>query len=141
ELSEVWRGEGILVFDVHRHLRVMRKLILRVIAEFEVLFLYAERLPPAHPLGFPELVPGPGFVGMAEPFHLHLLKLARAKDEIARRNLIPKPLSNLRNAERDFHARGVDDVFVVEEDALGGFGAQIDLDGVDGANFAAEHEV
>ncbi len=141
ELAEIGGGERIAIFDVYRHLRVMGKLVLRVIAEFEILFLHAQRFPPAHALGFPELVPGPGFVGMAEPFHLHLLELARAIDEVSRRYLVPEALAHLSYAKGNLYARGVDDVLVVEEDALGRLWPQVCLHRIDGTDLGPQHKV
>src|ERR1051326_364937 len=61
---------------------------------------------------------------MAEELDLHLLELARAEREVAWRDLIAKALAGLRDAERDPDAGAVQHVLEVDEDALGGFGAQ-----------------
>ncbi len=37
--------------------------------------------------------------------------------------------------------RGVEDVFEFQEDALGGFGAEIGLDCIDGADFGRQHQI
>ena len=78
-------------------------------------------------------------------FHLHLFKLARAKDEVAGRHFVAKRLANLGHTERKFAPAGGQHVQKVDEDALRGFGAQIDQRrGVvfrSGANVRAKHQV
>ena len=61
---------------------------------------------------------------MAEELDLHLLELARAEGEIARRDLVAKALADLGDAERNAHARAIEHVLEVDEDALGRFGPQ-----------------
>ena len=58
-------------------------------------------------------------------FNLHLLKLAAAEDEIARRNLIAKRLTLLSDAKRQIRIETIDDVFEISEDALGSFWAKV----------------
>src|SRR5262249_41356229 len=82
-------------------------------------------MPPLDALALPEFVPLGGFVGMAEPLHFHLLEFTRAKDEVSRRDLVAEALSDLRDTERNFDARGIDDVLEVKEDSLSRFRAQI----------------
>src|SRR5688500_20363259 len=60
-----------------------------------------------------------------EILHLHLLKLPRTQDEVARSNLIAKRLSNLRNSERKFASQRCLHVEKVDEYALGRFWTQI----------------
>jgi hypothetical protein len=55
---------------------------------------------------------------MAEELDFHLLELARAEREVARRDLVAETLADLRDAERHADARAVDDVLEVDEDAL-----------------------
>src|SRR5439155_25865703 len=104
---------------------IMRKLAFLMIAQAQAIFGNAQRMPPLHALRLPEFIPFLRFIRMAEPLHLHLLKLARAENEIPRRDFIAKAFSNLRHTEWDFHARGVDDVLEVQEDSLSSFRAQI----------------
>ena len=63
-------------------------------------------------------------VRMAEELDLHLLELARAEREIPRRDFVAKALADLRDAERNPHARAVEHVLEVDEDALGRFRPQ-----------------
>ena len=82
-------------------------------------------------------------VGRDEELHLHLLELARAEDEVARRDLVAKRLADLRDAERRLLARELQDVLEVDEDALRGLGAQVDGRArvLHGAHRRLEHEV
>src|ERR1043165_8154929 len=61
---------------------------------------------------------------MAEELDLHLLELARAEREVARRNLVAEALADLGDAEGNTHTATVHDVLEVGEDTLGGFGTQ-----------------
>src|SRR5437667_12753903 len=61
---------------------------------------------------------------MAEKLDLHLLKLARAKRKVPRRDLIAKALAHLGDAERDPHARAVADVAEIDKNALRGLRPQ-----------------
>ena len=63
--------------------------------------------------------------GRDEELHLHLLELARAEDEVARRDLVAEGLADLGDPERRFLARELQDVLEVDEDALGRLGAQV----------------
>src|SRR5712692_12007482 len=65
------------------------------------------------------------FAGPHEIFHLHMLELARAKDEVAGRDFVAKRLADLRHAERQFAPAGVQNIEKVYEDALRGFGTEI----------------
>ena len=66
------------------------------------------------------------FAGAHKVFHLHLLKLARAKDEISGRHFVAKRFANLRYTERKFASAGGQHVKKVDEDALRRFRTQID---------------
>src|SRR5258708_5355702 len=61
---------------------------------------------------------------MAEELHFHLLELARAKREIARRNLVAETLSRLRDTEWDFHPCRIAHILEVDEHSLRRFGAK-----------------
>src|SRR3569832_909937 len=61
---------------------------------------------------------------MAEELHLHLLELARAEGEVARRDLVAKALARLGDPEGDLHPAAVHDVLEVDEHALCRFGTQ-----------------
>ncbi len=91
----------------------------------------------------PVLVPLGGGVRLDEELHLHLLELAGAEDEVARRDLVAEALADLADAERRLLARRRDDVGEVDEDALRGLGPQIvqTLLGLDRAEVGLEHHV
>src|SRR6185503_8684787 len=72
----------------------------------------------------PVLIPLQRRIRMAEELNLHLLKLARAKREIPRRDFVAKTLPHLGNSKRHPHAAAVEDVFEVDEDALSRFRAE-----------------
>ncbi len=67
----------------------------------------------------------------------------RAEGEVARRDLVAEAAARVADAEGDLHARGIDDVLEVEEDALRGLGAEIGLVGLiaDRARDGVEHQV
>ena len=78
-----------------------------------------------------------------EELDLHLLELARAEDEVARRDLVAERLADLRDPERRLAARELEHVLEVDEDALRGLRAQEDARGVvaHGAHEGLEHQV
>ena len=128
ELAEAGRGEREAVLDVARaraFLRVVREFVAVVLAEDEVLAREADLLPPREAPVAPPLVPLVRGVGADEELDLHLLELAAAEGEVARRDLVAEGLADLRDAERHAHARRIDDVPEVDEDALRGLGAQV----------------
>src|SRR5207249_6736157 len=61
----------------------------------------------------------------AKIFQLHLFELARAKREIARINVVSECFTDLRNTERQLLARHFENVYELNEDRLGGLGAQV----------------
>src|SRR5262249_42758485 len=79
--------------------------------------------------------------GLDEELQLHLLELAGPEDEVARCDLVPEGLADLADAERDLLARGLNDVLVVDEDALGSLRTQVGQPGLvlGGAEIGAEH--
>ena len=72
-----------------------------------------------------------------------MFKLARAEDEVARGDLVAEGLADLRDTEGDFDAAGIDDVFVISENALRGFGAEVGGGGVvsEGAHLGLKHQL
>ena len=116
-------------FDVCRALAVVRKLGLFVLAQLDVRLSHAEREQEVFAVVLPVGVPFEVGAGLAEELQLHLLKLARAEREVAGRDLVAKRFADLRDAERDLAARGALHVAEVDEDALGGFRAQVQLGG------------
>ena len=81
--------------------------------------LLAERTPVVEPLQV--------LAGLAEEFQLHLLKFADTEDEVAGGDFVAEGFANLRDARRKLLARGAHDVGEVDEDALRGFGTQVNL--------------
>ena len=69
------------------------------------------------------------FAGFDEVLHLHLLELARAKDEVTGRDFVAKRFADLCDAERQFATAGVQHVKKIDEDALRGFGTKINQRG------------
>ena len=63
--------------------------------------------------------------GHHEEFQLHLFKFPHAEDEVARDDFVAVGLAHLRNAEGQFTAGGIQHIFEVHEDVLGGFRAQV----------------
>ena len=80
---------------------------------------------------------------MDEILHLHLLEFPGAEDEVARGDLVAERLTDLGDAEGQFHAGGVDDGFEVHEHALGRFRAQVGERGAvaQRADVGLEHHV
>ena len=60
-----------------------------------------------------------------EIFDFHLFKFAGAKDEIARADFVAKSLTLLSKTKRQIWINRIDDIFVICENALGGFWAQV----------------
>ena len=61
----------------------------------------------------------------AKIFELHLFELARSKSEIARINFVAECFSDLRNPERQFLPRHIEDIFELNEDRLRRFRTEI----------------
>src|SRR6476661_6455027 len=64
-------------------------------------------------------------VRLYEILHLHLLKLARTQDEVARGDLVAKRLADLRNTKRNLASHRCLYVEKVNEDALRSFWSKI----------------
>ncbi len=81
--------------------------------------------------------------GRHEVLDLHLLELARAEDEVLRRDLVAERLAHLRDAEGRPLARELEHVLEVDEDALGGLGPQVDGGALvgDRTHVGLEHQV
>jgi hypothetical protein len=101
------------------------------------------RSPPVEPLLLPELEPVGRLLAPAEPLHLHLFELAGAVDEVARRHLVAEGLADLGDAEGYLDAHRVQDVLVVQEDALRRLRPQVALAVLvaDRADERLEHQV
>src|SRR5687767_13662127 len=93
------QGAAEVEMDVRRGTRVVRQLFLFLVVVAQAIRREAEPLVPVHPPGAPLLEPLHVAARLDEELHLHLLELARAKNEISRRNLVAKRLADLRDPE------------------------------------------
>ncbi len=103
----------------------MRELLRGVCTELEVVGADAQVRVPAHPRLQPVVEPTGGLGGRHEELHLHLLELAHAEDEVAGSDLVAEGLADLGDPERRLLPGELQDVLEVDEDALGGLGAQV----------------
>src|SRR5262245_36455772 len=121
----------------------MRKLLGLIGVLSEVLRLESVLVIPRNAIGNPPLVPL--FVGARhyEILNFHLFELAHPEDEVLRSNLVAICLSDLRNTERKFSIRRIEDVLEIDEDTLGGLWTQIrDIVLVlDGPDRRLEHQI
>ena len=144
DAPELLHAEGELEHDVRGALRVERELFLEVVVFGEVGGGEADGEEPVLAPVDPVAVPlGPVVVLVDEEFHLHLLELAGAEDEVARGDLVAEGFAGLCDAEGQLHAAGVHDILEIDEHALGGLGAEVgDGRGVGhGADVRLEHHV
>lgn len=72
-----------------------------------------------------------------------MFEFAGAEDEVSGGDFVAESFADLGDAEGDFDAAGIDDVFEIGEDALGGFGAEIGGCGLiaESAQVGLEHQV
>ena len=117
------------VFKVGGRLGIERQLVLLVVAQAQMILLHAQRKQPVAAEGTPVVEPLKVRAGHAEEFQLHLLEFQHAEDEVTGRDFVAEGLANLRDARRKLLARGAHDVLEVDEDALRGLRAQIQLGG------------
>ncbi len=118
-------GEAEPVLDVDGPLGVVAQLLLRVLVVPQVVLGDPEVDVPAVPLVDPVLVPLLVLARLDEELHLHLLELAGAEDEVARRDLVAEALADLGDAERRLLPAAGHHVREVQEDALRGLRAQV----------------
>ncbi|MPM15576.1 hypothetical protein SDC9_61947 [bioreactor metagenome] len=143
QLAPVGALETEPVLDVDGALRVVGELLLGVLVEPQVGRVDAELDVPLVAVVDPVLVPllvGPR---LDEELHLHLLELAGAEDEVAGGDLVAEGLAHLADTERRLLARRGHHVLEVDEDALGGLGAQVVQAGLilDRAEIGLQHHV
>ena len=124
QLAPVREGER--VFNVRRRLGIERELLLRVVAEAQMLRLQAQRRQPLHGVILPVLKPLQIRIRLAEEFHLHLFEFTGAEREIAGSDLVAERLSDLADAKRQMPARRSLHIFEIDENALCRLGTQID---------------
>src|SRR3712207_1514252 len=99
------------VLDVRGAAGVVRELVGLVGAQAQVVRPDPEAGVPVEARLAPVLVPARRLLWGHEVLHLHLLELARAEDEVARRDLVAERLAHLRDAERRAPARAAGDLF------------------------------
>ena len=129
-----------IIFNIHGLFRVMRQLIFFLLSETQSLFAQTQIQIPIHPLLLPILKPfvGPSHLAFilrifnfafisrsCEPLHFHLLKFARAKSKIARRDFIAKSFADLGNAKGYFFTRRFHYRIKININGLGCFRAHI----------------
>ena len=90
-----------------------------------MLFLDAQAQQPVLAVVFPVSKPVQIGAGLAEELALHLLELAGAEGEVARRDFVAEGLADLADAEGQLAAGGALDVGKVDKDALCGLRAEI----------------
>ena len=113
------------VLNIDRALGVVRELFLRVLEVAEVFWVNAQVHVPI-PAGLePVLVPLFVRSWFDEEFHLHLLELTGAEDEVARRNFVTERFADLTDAKRWLLTRTALHVGEVDEDSLSGFRTQV----------------
>ena len=96
-----------------------------MVAQAKVFFPDAKAEQPVFAVVLPIGEPLKVCSGLAEEFALHLLKLARAEREVARRNLVAEGLAHLAHAEGQLAARGALHIGKVYKNALRSFGPQV----------------
>ena len=114
-----------IVFDVVSSLGIERTFFVGNSEHVEFATRDSDVLVKLEPLFFPIFEQLHPLLYSTKIFQLHLLKLARAKSEIARIDFVAKRFSNLRDPERQFLARDFQDIFELNENRLRGFGAKI----------------
>ena len=98
-----------------------------MVAHAERIALHTERKQPAEAVILPIAEPFELGSGLAEEFKLHLLKFTYAEDEVARGDFVSEGFAHLSHAERDFAAGGALYILKVNEYALRGLRAEINL--------------
>lgn len=114
-------------FEVRRRLGVECQLLRLMVAQAQAVLFDAQRKQPLLAERTPVVEPLQILAGLAEEFQLHLLKFADTEDEVAGGDFVAEGFTNLRDARRKLLAHGAHDVGEVDEDALRGFGTQVNL--------------
>ena len=98
-----------------------------MVSKADIFFTHAQGEEPLLAEVLPILEPLQIGVGLAEELQLHLLKLPGAEGEVAGGDLVAETFAHLGNAEGQLLPGGALDAGEVDKNALGGFGAEIDL--------------
>ena len=97
---------------------VMREFFFVLLVKFEILRRNSERIKPFLKTVNKFLVNARRVFGTAEILHFHLLKFACAENKVAGRNFVAKRFADLRDAERQFAARTVKNIFEIDKNSL-----------------------
>ena len=122
---ELAPAEGVLVLDVAGGGGVEGQLVGIVLAHAQLLAPHAQVHVPRQALVAPVGVPSIVLRRRDEELHLGLLELARAEDEVARRDLVAERLADLGDSKRWLRARALLHAEEVQEDALGRLRSQV----------------
>src|SRR5882672_1657504 len=106
------------ILNVYRALGVVGQLLFWLFIQTQIVCRDAETGEPVVAGINPFLMRPLVFAGTDEVFHLHLLELARAENEVAGSDFVAKRFANLRDAERKFAPAGRQHVEKINEDAL-----------------------
>ncbi len=117
------------VFEVGGRLGIERQLFGLMVAQAQVVFLHAQAQQPVFAEGTPVIEPIEVLAGLAEEFKLHLLEFTHAENEVAGGDFVAEGLADLADAGRQLFAGGAHGIQEIHENALSGFGAQIDFVG------------
>src|SRR5712692_9786673 len=118
-------AEHRLVFDVEGLFGIVGKLIRPVCTEAQAIFVVDEVLVPVETELLPVVKPLLHFAGMHKKLQVPLLELAQTEQEVPRCNLVTEGFTDLADAEGNLHTRGLEHIFVVQEDVLAGLTAQV----------------
>src|SRR5256712_5062686 len=113
------------VLNINRPLGVVGQLFLWLLVEPQIFGGDSQTREPIETTINPLLMRFLIFTGTNKVFHLHLFKLTRAKDEVARCYFVAKRFADLRDTKRKLAAAGCQHVNKINEDSLRGFGAQV----------------
>ena len=121
---------------IDRPLGVMGQFVGRLLVKREIFGQDAECAEPRLKTVDPFLMDPRSVFGPNKILHLHLLKLARAKDKIARRHLVAKRLADLGDTKRQLSARCIQNILEIDKNSLRGFGPR-DMRGPFGSSSAS----
>ena len=132
-----------LVFEVVGFLGIKRPLAVGNVVDFDLRARDADVLVKFQALLEPVVGEPQAVFGTAEKLDLHLLEFARAEDVVARIDLVAKRLADLRDAERELLARGIEDIAEIHKDRLRRLRAEIDevVVALDRSGVRFEHEI
>ncbi len=109
------------VFNIVRVLGVVSQLARAVLVPAQTVHLDAELLKVLPAPVFPDIEPLHVAARFNEKLHFHLLKLAGAENEVFGDDFVAEGFAHLGDAEGDLHPVGLDDILVVDIDALSRF--------------------